>query len=90
MSTAALMESLLRDAFAPQQIAIRDDSHLHAGHAGVKERGGGHYHLHLVSAHFEGVSPVARHRLVYQCLVPIQSQIHALSMQLEAPTEGHT
>ena len=82
------MEALLRDAFAPQQLSIRDDSHLHAGHAGVQERGGGHYQLQVVSAHFEGLSSVARHRLVYQCLAPIQSQIHALSMQLSTPAEN--
>ena len=88
MSTVALMETLLRDAFAPQRLDIRDDSHLHAGHTGVKERGGGHYHLTLISDRFEGLRPVARHRLVYQCLAPIQSQIHALSMHILTPAEA--
>lgn len=71
----------------PLAIEIIDDSAAHAGHPG-SAAGGGHYRLHLVSARFAGQSKVARHRLVYDCLADLmQRDIHALTMNLEAPDE---
>ena len=70
---------------APTTLDIRDDSHLHAGHAGA-EGGAGHYHVRIVSIRFAGMSPVARHRLVYdllQDLIPFP--IHALALDAQAP-----
>jgi BolA protein len=67
---------------------VDDESHLHAGHAGAAS-GGGHYRLRLVSAHFEGLSKVARHRLVYDALHEMmQQEIHALAMTLLTPGEA--
>jgi len=67
---------------------VDDESHLHAGHAGAAS-GGGHYRLRLVSAHFEGLSKVARHRLVYDALHEMMPQdIHALAMALLTPGEA--
>jgi BolA protein len=67
---------------------VDDESHLHAGHAGAAS-GGGHYRLRLVSAHFEGLSKVARHRLVYDALHEMMPQdIHALAMTLLTPGEA--
>ena len=39
----ARMRLLLEQAFAPSTLEIRDDSHLHAGHAGAAS-GAGHFH----------------------------------------------
>ncbi|MFM8246523.1 MAG: BolA/IbaG family iron-sulfur metabolism protein, partial [Burkholderiaceae bacterium] len=61
------MQALLHASLAPAACAVDDESHLHAGHAGAAS-GGGHYRLRLVSARFEGLSKVARHRLVYDAL----------------------
>lgn len=83
----ARMERLLREALAAETVEIVDDSHKHAGHAGVRERGGGHYHVRVVSARFEGLNPVARHRLVYQALAPMQQEIHALALMTLTPAE---
>jgi len=72
---------------APIEIAIDDDSALHAGHEGAKG-GGGHYRLRLVSERFSGLPRMARHRLVYHALEDLmQRDIHALSMTLLAPDE---
>jgi BolA protein len=76
----ATIEALLRTALAPTHIQVRDDSALHAGHAGAAS-GGGHYHVTIVSAQFAGASRVARHRMVYDALRSLfPSQIHALAV----------
>ena len=70
----------------PTRLDIRDDSALHAGHAG--NTGGGHFTLHIVSAQFSGQSHIMRHRAVYQALADLMPQrIHALSIQAGAPDE---
>ncbi len=82
----AAIEAALRAALAPSSIEVVDDSHLHAGHAGARE--GGHYTVRIVSTRFEGLSRVARHRLVYDALQGlIQSGIHALAIQARSPQD---
>jgi BolA protein len=72
---------------APESIDVLDDSASHAGHVGAQS-GGGHYSLTIVSARFAGITPVARHRLVYQALGPLmQQKIHALALKALAPGE---
>ncbi|MBV8048857.1 MAG: BolA family transcriptional regulator [Paludibacterium sp.] len=85
--TLAQMEQRLA-ALAPSRLDIRDDSQLHAGHAGARA-GGGHYHLTITSTQFSGLSRVARHRLVYQTLGDLmQTRIHALAIDALAPDES--
>ena len=80
------IENTLRTALQPLELSITDDSHLHAGHAGA--RAGGHYTVRIVSPAFEGLSRVARHRLVYDALQGlIQNGIHALAIQAHSPNE---
>jgi BolA protein len=78
------IELALRDALDPSALEVLDDSHLHAGHEGA--RSGGHYTVRIVSSRFDGLSRVARHRLVYDALQGlIQSGIHALAIQARSP-----
>ncbi len=84
--TADALAARLRAALAPEQLAVEDDSHLHAGHAGARE--GRHFSVRLTSARFTGLSRVARHRLVYDALGPLAGQgIHALALVTKAPGE---
>ena len=81
---AVAVEAALREALAPLVLEVADDSHLHAGHAGARE--GGHYTVSILSERFEGLSRVARHRLVYDALQGlIQTGIHALAIQARSP-----
>ena len=76
----ATIEALLREALAPSHLAVRDDSAMHAGHAGAAS-GGGHYDVTIVSERFAGHSRVARHRMVYDALRSLfPTQIHALAV----------
>ncbi len=78
------VETALLDAFSPEALQVRDDSHLHAGHAGARE--GGHFHVHIVSDHFNQMSRLKRHRLVYDALRPLMARgIHALAIDARAP-----
>jgi BolA protein len=84
---AAVIEARLREQLAPLSLAVQDDSHQHAGHAGARE--GGHYSVTIISARFTGLHRIARHRLVYHCLGELMQQgIHALAIDARAPDEG--
>ena len=81
------IESAVRAALEPVSIEVQDDSHLHAGYAGARE--GRHFTVHVVSARFNGLSRVARHRLVYDALqILIPRGIHALAIDARAPGES--
>ncbi len=70
----------------PTQLEIRDDSALHAGHAG--NGGGGHYLVTIESSQFAGKSTIIRHRMIYQAVGDlIPAKIHALSIHAFAPGE---
>lgn len=83
---AAEIEARLREALAPTRIEVQDDSAQHAGHAGARE--GRHYTVYVTSARFDGLSRLARHRLVYDALGPLGAQgVHALAIVAQAPDD---
>jgi BolA family transcriptional regulator, general stress-responsive regulator len=70
----------------PISLEIKDDSAMHAGHAG--NTGGGHFTLTIVSSQFSQKSQIIRHRLIYQALADlIPQQIHALSILAISPDD---
>jgi len=70
----------------PLSIAIEDESHRHAGHAGARD--GGHYKLDIVATAFTGKNTVARHRLIYDAAGDLmRGRIHALSIRAFTPEE---
>ncbi len=81
------IENLLHQALSPDYLQVKDQSHLHAGHAGAKE-GKGHFEVTIVSDRFEDLNRIARHRLVYESLGDfMQTDIHALSINAFSPSE---
>ena len=87
MSTdrVARIEALLIEAFAPEHLLVKDQSHLHAGHAGAQD-GRGHFDVTIVAEVFAGKMPLARHRMVYDALgTMMETDIHALSIHARAP-----
>lgn len=87
MTRAETIRSRLAAALAPTALDIEDESHRHAGHAGARD-GRGHFRVRIVSAAFEGMSAIARHRAVYAALGELmQTDIHALAIDARTPEE---
>ena len=77
----AMIEQRLRSALSVESIKIVDESHLHVGHPGAAS-GGGHFQVTIVADNFDGLSTLARHRLIYDALGDaMQTEIHALSIK---------
>jgi BolA protein len=88
MKITEMIEERLRSALSPEILEVRDESHLHAGHAGAREGGESHFRLLVVSSSFEGLSRVARQRAVNDLLKDaLKERIHALAMRTLTPAE---
>lgn len=88
MSRVELIKDRITQALAPTILELTDESQAHAGHAGARESGGGHFAALIVSNAFDGKSLVQRHQLVYRALGDLmQTEIHAFSMKVNTPQE---
>ena len=86
---AERLESALRTAFAPERLAVVDDSARHAGHAGARPGGQTHYSVLVVAAAFRGMNRVARSRAVHAVLErEFAGGMHALALTLRTPEEA--
>ena len=82
-----MIRQRLNATLAPEHLDIRDDSHLHRGHAGAAG-GGGHFHVRITSSRFAAQTALQRHRQVYAALADMMPrEIHALSIEAHAPEE---
>ena len=54
-----IIRSKIEQEFAPQELILLNESHMHAGPAANS-----HFNLTLVSDLFEGKRPVARHQMI--------------------------
>ena len=78
----------MRRELAPTSVLVKDQSHLHAGHAGAED-GRGHFDVHIVSEAFAGKSRIERHRLVFDAVAEMmKSDIHALKIRASTPDES--
>jgi BolA protein len=81
---STVIETILSDAFSPDELLVKDQSHLHAGHAGAKD-GRGHFEVMIVADTFRDRSRIECHRLVYEALGQLMTtDIHALSIRASA------
>jgi BolA protein len=88
MNMQELIEARLTAAFAPEALAVIDESHKHHGHSGWREGGETHYRVQIRSAAFTGQSRVARHRAVNDALADAFARgLHALAIETRAPGE---
>ncbi|HEY8963863.1 MAG TPA: BolA family protein [Alphaproteobacteria bacterium] len=71
-------------------LVVTDDSHQHIGHAGNPDgKGQTHFSVEITSPVFEGLSRVARQRLVLDRLQDLwkTTSLHALQIQAKTPGE---
>lgn len=85
------MRDKLTAAFAPERLEVINESHLHAGHQGGAMDGTGetHFRVQIVSAAFDGMARLARHRAVNAALAEeLANGVHALAIEPAAPGEA--
>lgn len=82
------IETKLRTAFAPSQLLIENESHLHAGHGGAAEHLAehgdtpSHIHIAITAAQFSDLSRLARHRAVLEAVEDEVALLHAVRMTI--------
>jgi BolA family transcriptional regulator, general stress-responsive regulator len=81
--TAQAMRERLAELLQPTWLEVIDESMAHAGHAGSDGTGSGtHFRVRIASPAFDGLSRIARHRLVYDALRSFVEQgVHALAIE---------
>jgi BolA protein len=90
MSAIAKIKAILQEQLAAELVEIVDQTHRHAGHAGMRNApsGSGHYDAIVVSPQFTGKTIMQQHRLVYTALSDLmQTEIHALSIKTYTPEQ---
>ena len=84
-SRADRLRERLETRFAPAQLSVEDESHLHEGHAGAAG-GQSHFRIRIVAEAFRGMPSVARHKLIYAAVDDLmKSDIHALAIEALPP-----
>ena len=82
------IEAILTEAFSPEHLLVKDQSHLHSGHAGAQD-GRAHFDVTIVAEAFADKRPLERHRLVYHALGEMmETDIHALRINASPPASG--
>lgn len=75
------IRTALDSAFAPSELAVVNESHKHAGHAGDDGTGESHWAVTIAAPAFATMTRVDRHRAVHAALGPaIMGRIHALAL----------
>lgn len=84
MSRSQRMHDALSNALTPDLITIENESHRHH----VPKNSETHFKIVLVSKLFDGLTRIARHRLVNNKLNnEFEMGLHALSLHLYSPNE---
>ncbi len=85
---AAEIEKRLREALAPSQLAVINDSDKHRGHAGHDGSGESHFTVEIEAPAFAGLSRLDRQRAVNRALGDLlRERVHALAIRARAPGE---
>lgn len=88
----ATITGKLSEEFKPTFLTIKNDSHKHAHHAGIRGATNtteSHFQIEIVSDAFEGKSMPTRHRLIYKLLDDELKNkgVHALQMKTKTVAE---
>ena len=93
-ATSSDLEKKLSQDLNPTFLQVIDETSQHAGHAGVVELhnnnsahakgvGGTHFRVKIASPKFQGLTRIAKHRLVYNSIQAfIDAGVHAVAIEL--------
>jgi BolA family transcriptional regulator, general stress-responsive regulator len=88
MTAEMRIREKLMIALEPLRLDVVNESELHAGHRSSPGTGESHFRILIVSPKFDGLSRVARHRLVNDVLADeIRGPVHALALATYTPSE---
>ena len=88
MHVEDMIKEKLREAFAPTELQVVNDSHRHAGHGSSPGTGQSHFSVLVVAPAFAGKSRLDRHRMVNAALAEeLAGPVHALAITVLAPEE---
>lgn len=84
MHRKQIIQERLESALAPVHLEVVDESHRHSVPAGAES----HFNLTVVSADFDGMLRVERHRRIHELLKSeLDGGLHALTLTLLTPLE---
>ncbi|WP_231711368.1 BolA family protein [Xanthobacter dioxanivorans] len=97
-TSLSAIRQTLEAGLSPLALELEDESHKHAGHAGVRHQlkgaehrddgGVTHLRVRVVSPDFAGKSRIERHRIVNGLLQgEIAKGLHAIAIEAKAPGE---
>lgn len=89
MGSISRLQAQLEEALSPVSLEIINESHLHSGHQEHFDGSGEtHLRIRVVSARFEGMSRVERHRAINAIAAgEMDKGLHALAIEARAPSE---
>ncbi|MGA7544208.1 MAG: BolA family protein [Methyloceanibacter sp.] len=88
MHVEDMIKEKLREAFAPTELQVVNDSHRHADHGSSPGTGQSHFSVLVVTPAFAGKSRLERHRMVNAALAEeLAGPVHALAITALAPEE---
>ena len=82
MKVADEISKRLRQAFAPSELEVVNESHKHAGHGGDDGSGESHFAVRIRAESLAALPRVARHRAVHAALGDINTRVHALALDV--------
>ena len=82
MTLQQTLEQTLQQAFDPIHLEVINESHMHSGPATES-----HFKVIIVSAQFNGLPLIRRHRAVHAALSELMPQFHALALHAWTPQE---
>lgn len=84
MRMSEIIETKLTDELAPDHLVVRDDSHMHEGHAGARPGGQTHFYIEISAESLENLPRVKQHQAIYRILTDeLKSTIHALQIKVK-------
>jgi stress-induced morphogen len=75
----------LSKAFPGSKVSISDNSPAHSNHFVASQAS--HVHIEIISEHFAGMSPLNRHKKIYEALKEEILLLHAISISALTPEE---
>jgi len=82
MTVADEITQRLTRAFSPNDLAVVNDSHQHAGHGGDDGSGESHFSVRIRAESLAAMSRVARHRAVHAALGDLNQRVHAIALDI--------